>query len=169
MTPPEKCRWRVSSRTPKTPSAIFACCEPYWSKSACPSASIAISTASSNATTITGRWPSNSKENSFRPRPDEPCKSWGSSRFPRVPRKPRGASSDCGEPFRTACVLEQVGVPLSIYRDQHGIFQRNDDHWSVAEKLQGEQFPTQAGRALQELGIVSIPARTAQAKGRIET
>jgi transposase len=65
-------------------------------------------------------------------------------------------------------LLEQVGVPLSIYRDQHGIFQRNDDHWSVAEQLQGEQFPTQAGRALQELGIVSIPARTAQAKGRIE-
>ena len=65
-------------------------------------------------------------------------------------------------------LVEHVGVPLSIYRDQHGIFQRNDDHWSVAEQLQGEQFPTQAGRALQELGIASIPARSPQAKGRIE-
>ncbi len=64
--------------------------------------------------------------------------------------------------------VEQVGVPLSIYHDQHGIFQRNDDHWSVAEQLQGEQSPTQVGRALQELGIASISARSPQAKGRIE-
>jgi hypothetical protein len=64
--------------------------------------------------------------------------------------------------------VEQVGVPLSIYHDRHSIFQRNDDHWSVAEQLQGEQSPTQVGRALQELGIASISARSPQAKGRIE-
>jgi transposase len=64
--------------------------------------------------------------------------------------------------------VEQVGVPLSLYHDQHSIFQRNDDHWSVAEQLQGEQIPTQVGRALRELGITSIPARSPQAKGRIE-
>ena len=64
--------------------------------------------------------------------------------------------------------VEEVGIPFSVYRDQHGIFQRNDQHWSVAEQLQGQQFPTQVGRALEELGITSIPARSAPAKGRIE-
>jgi transposase len=64
--------------------------------------------------------------------------------------------------------VEQVGVPLSLYHDQHSIFQRNDQHWSLAEQLQGEQSPTQVGRALRELGIASISARSPQAKGRIE-
>jgi hypothetical protein len=38
------------------------------------------------------------------------------------------------------------GVPLSLYRDRHGIFQRNDPHWTVAEQLAGKQCPTQLGR-----------------------
>lgn len=46
--------------------------------------------------------------------------------------------------------------------------QRNDSHWSVAEQLAGHQFPTQVGRALEELGIEAIVARSPQAKGRIE-
>ena len=60
------------------------------------------------------------------------------------------------------------GVPLSLYRDRHGIFQRNDPHWTVAEQLAGKQYPTQLGRALEELGIQQIPAYSPQAKGRIE-
>jgi len=60
------------------------------------------------------------------------------------------------------------GVPLSLYRDRHSIFQRNDPHWSVAEELAGQQFPTQVGRALDDLGIQQIPAHSPQAKGRIE-
>jgi len=60
------------------------------------------------------------------------------------------------------------GVPLSVYRDRHGIFQRNDPHWTVAEQLAGKQCPTQLGRALEELGIQPIPAYSPQAKGRIE-
>src|SRR5271168_1123811 len=60
------------------------------------------------------------------------------------------------------------GVPLSLYRDRHSIFQRNDAHWSLAEQLVGKQSPTQLGRALQELGIQQIPAYSPQAKGRIE-
>lgn len=60
------------------------------------------------------------------------------------------------------------GVPLSLYRDRHGIFQRNDPHWSLAEELAGQQFPTQVGRALDELGIQQIPAHSPQAKGRVE-
>src|ERR1700674_326124 len=60
------------------------------------------------------------------------------------------------------------GVPLSLYRDRHGIFQRNDPHWTVAEQLAAKQSPTQLGRALEELGIQRIPAYSPQAKGRIE-
>jgi transposase len=60
------------------------------------------------------------------------------------------------------------GVPLSLYRDRHGIFQRNDPHWTVAEQLAGKQCPTQLGRALEALGIQQIPAYSPQAKGRIE-
>jgi transposase len=60
------------------------------------------------------------------------------------------------------------GVPLSLYRDRHSIFQRNDSHWTLAEQLAGKQAPTQLGRALEELGIQQIPAYSPQAKGRIE-
>jgi transposase len=65
-------------------------------------------------------------------------------------------------------LLTTHGIPLSLYRDRHGIFQRNDPHWSRQEELAGQQFPTQVGRALQELGIQQIPAHSPQAKGRIE-
>ena len=68
----------------------------------------------------------------------------------------------------TRQVVEQMGIPLSIYRDRHGAFQRNDAHWSVEEELAGSQAPTQLGRCWQELGITSIPAGSAQAKGRVE-
>jgi Integrase core domain len=60
------------------------------------------------------------------------------------------------------------GVPLSLYRDRDGIFQRNDAHWTLAEQLAGKQSPTQLGRTLEELGIEQIPAYSPQAKGRIE-
>ena len=65
-------------------------------------------------------------------------------------------------------LVESGGIPWSVYRDRHGAFQRNDEHWSVAEQLAGRQFPTQVGRALEELGIESIAARSPQGKGRVE-
>jgi transposase len=34
-------------------------------------------------------------------------------------------------------LLRRCGVPLSFYGDRHGIFVRNDDHWSVEEQLAG--------------------------------
>lgn len=65
-------------------------------------------------------------------------------------------------------VVERYGIPLSLYRDQHGTFQRNDKHWTVEEELAGRQSPTQFGRMLEELGVESIRALSPQAKGRIE-
>ena len=65
-------------------------------------------------------------------------------------------------------LLRRYGVPLAFYGDRHGIFLRNDDHWTVEEQLAGQQEPTQFGRALQQLGITYIPAQSPQAKGRVE-
>lgn len=65
-------------------------------------------------------------------------------------------------------LLTTYGIPLSLYRDRHSIFQRNDPNWTVEEELSGQQFPTQVGHALEELGIQQIPANSPQAKGRIE-
>lgn len=65
-------------------------------------------------------------------------------------------------------LVERHGIPWSVYRDRHGTLQRNDNHWSIEEQLAGKQFPTQVGRALEELGMESIAALSAQAKGRIE-
>ena len=52
--------------------------------------------------------------------------------------------------------------------DRHGIFRRNDDHWSVEEQLAGRQTPTQVTQALLALGIEPIFALSPQAKGRVE-
>jgi hypothetical protein len=70
-------------------------------------------------------------------------------------------------------LLQQIigtrGVPLALYSDRHGIFQVNPkQRESLEEQLAGERQPTQVGRALKELGIQSILARSPQAKGRIE-
>lgn len=65
-------------------------------------------------------------------------------------------------------MISAHGIPLSLYRDRHSIFQRNDPHWTLAEELAGQQAPTQLGRVLEELGIQQIPAFSPQAKGRVE-
>jgi transposase len=65
-------------------------------------------------------------------------------------------------------LLRRYGVPLSFYGDRHGVFVRSDDHWSLQEQLDGKRQPTQFGRALAQLGVTYIAARSPQAKGRIE-
>jgi len=59
------------------------------------------------------------------------------------------------------------GVPVAIYHDRHGIFQLNTPE-TIAEQLAGQRHLTQVGRALADLGITAIAARSPQAKGRIE-
>lgn len=66
-------------------------------------------------------------------------------------------------------VLRAKGIPLAVYRDGHGIFEiQSRGKMSLAEELAGKRQPTQFGRLLLELGVVSIPAGSPQAKGRIE-
>jgi len=67
-------------------------------------------------------------------------------------------------------IVEKKGVPLAVYHDRHGIFERRslEQEESLQEQLFGQEPTTQVGRLLKELGIESIPARSPQAKGRIE-
>lgn len=65
-------------------------------------------------------------------------------------------------------MVEEKGIPLSIYMDKHSALRRNDDHWTLEEELAGEQDLTQVGRALRELGVEIIYANSPQAKGRVE-
>jgi len=54
--------------------------------------------------------------------------------------------------------VELHGLPRSLYVDRHSIY-RDEDH---------PQKPTQFGRAMKELGVELILARSPQAKGRVE-
>jgi hypothetical protein len=75
-------------------------------------------------------------------------------------------------------LVERWGRPLALYHDRHSIFrpprtpaERQDPQHGLdeqADALAGRQPRTQFGRALEELGIASIAARSPQAKGRIE-
>ena len=65
-------------------------------------------------------------------------------------------------------VVAKKGRPVAIYRDRHSIFETSSKGPTLAEQLSGRREPTQFGRLLEELAITSIPARSPQAKGRIE-
>jgi transposase len=65
--------------------------------------------------------------------------------------------------------IRRHGIPLALYRDRHGIFETPKGMaLTLEEQLVDRRSPTQFGRALAELGITSIAARSPQAKGRIE-
>jgi len=72
--------------------------------------------------------------------------------------------------FEVFHVLTQAkGIPVAVYSDRHGIFHRTIKRpLTLQEQLAGKPAPTQVARALQELGTRWIPARSPQAKGRIE-
>jgi len=72
-----------------------------------------------------------------------------------------------------AQLLERSGRPLALYHDRHSIFRPllpgSGTPEALAAELAGHpRLPTQFGRALEELGITSIAARSPQAKGRVE-
>ena len=65
--------------------------------------------------------------------------------------------------------VRRHGIPLAVYRDRHGLFETpRGSLMTLEEQLADTRTPTQLGRALAELGITSIAARSPQAKGRIE-
>ena len=72
--------------------------------------------------------------------------------------------------FMLQQMLNNHGVPESIYSDRHTIFfSPNKDKLSVEDELAGKTVAlTQFGSVLDALTIQHIPARSPQAKGRIE-
>jgi len=66
--------------------------------------------------------------------------------------------------------IENNGVPIAAYTDRHAIFRSpKADTLSIQEQLDGKSAnDTQFGRAMKELSINLIYARSPQAKGRIE-
>lgn len=60
------------------------------------------------------------------------------------------------------------GIPVAVYHDRHSIFRKVNAKETLDEQLAGRRTPTQVVRALDDLGITSIPANSPQAKGRIE-
>lgn len=61
------------------------------------------------------------------------------------------------------------GLPLALYRDRHGAFETPLGKLPDPDlRLADPRRPTQVERALRRLGIRSIAAGSAQAKGRIE-
>jgi transposase len=63
--------------------------------------------------------------------------------------------------------IRRHGLPAAVYRDRHGAFEHHGGGGTEPD-LAERRRPTQLGRALAELGIGSIAARSPQAKGRIE-
>ena len=62
------------------------------------------------------------------------------------------------------------GVPISLYCDRHSIFlSTKASKLTIEDELEGKVCnDTQFGRAMKELGVTIISARSPQAKGRIE-
>ncbi len=66
-------------------------------------------------------------------------------------------------------IVQGRGVPLAVYTDRHAVFQppRRPSE-TVEESLSAKRGRTQVGRALRELGICQVFARSPEAKGRVE-
>ncbi len=66
-------------------------------------------------------------------------------------------------------VVTKRGIPETVYRDRHGIFERDArEKETLWEQMEGRRSPTQFGRLMEELGVRQIPANSPQAKGRVE-
>lgn len=63
--------------------------------------------------------------------------------------------------------VARYGLPRSLYVDQHSIYRA--DREPTSEEILGDETPaTQFGRAMSELDVELILARSPQAKGRVE-
>jgi len=66
-------------------------------------------------------------------------------------------------------IIHLHGIPLAVYTDLHSVFQiSRGSSETVDEWLSRKRGRTQFGRALSELGICQIFARSPEAKGRVE-
>jgi hypothetical protein len=64
-------------------------------------------------------------------------------------------------------IAQEKGLPQAIYHDRHTIL-RSPKEPTLEEELSGKLPQSQVQRVMQELGISSIAALSAQGKGRVE-
>jgi transposase len=66
-------------------------------------------------------------------------------------------------------IIQHKGIPLALYSDRYFVFRYNGKKQDTpAGSLSEKRNPTQFGRAMRELGITQVFARSPEAKGRIE-
>jgi transposase len=66
-------------------------------------------------------------------------------------------------------IIQQKGIPLALYSDRHFVFRYNGKTDEVGKESSSVKSPpTQFGRAMRELGVTQVFARSPEAKGRIE-
>lgn len=66
-------------------------------------------------------------------------------------------------------IIQRQGIPLALYSDRHAVFlhkRRGGETMEVPLASNGK--PTQFGRAMRELGVTPVFARSPEAKGRVE-
>jgi len=64
-------------------------------------------------------------------------------------------------------IIRTRGIPMAIYCDRHSVFKHTRPVFQTADRAR-QTGPTQFSRAMKELGISVILARSPQAKGRVE-
>lgn len=64
-------------------------------------------------------------------------------------------------------IVERYGIPLALYSDRYFVLQQNGVKTEEAS-LHAKSNPTQFGRAMRQLGVTQVFARSPEAKGRIE-
>lgn len=65
-------------------------------------------------------------------------------------------------------IIQRRGIPLAVYSDCHAVFRATRFVQMVEVPLAEQGKPTQFGRAMRELAINQIFARSPEAKGRVE-
>jgi hypothetical protein len=65
-------------------------------------------------------------------------------------------------------IIQRRGIPLAIYSDRYFVFCYSKPGGKPGESIIDKGKPTQFGRAMRELGITQVFARSPEAKGRIE-
>ena len=61
-------------------------------------------------------------------------------------------------------LIQRWGIPLALYTDRHGVFKFNGRPRHIPRPIESTHFT----RAMRELGVQQIFARSPQAKGRVE-
>ena len=70
----------------------------------------------------------------------------------------------CGYFLLMEGVIQRYGLPLALYGDRHGVFKFAGKPRHIQPPVEATHF----SRAMQELGIEQVFARSPEAKGRVE-